>query len=179
MLESILQPFRELTWIQVFCNARIAGNEVTQLSRAESKDQNVSNIIVLTSLKTIVNLDGIVRLMTRSTPRGWKWRKVTHVLILSNAQTIEEITKLILTNVCSGDTDLTESSIKENIPRSMKTDPSQFVLRWMANANNDCEETQNSFVKHLQELLNHQYPPWDTKPIWYHINPRTSLVWNL
>jgi len=47
----------------VFCNARIAGNGVMQLSHAESKDQNASNVIVLTSPKTIVNLDGVVRLM--------------------------------------------------------------------------------------------------------------------
>ena len=113
----------------MFCNARIAGNRVTQLSCAESKDQNASNVMVLTSPKTIANLDGVVRLITRSIPRGWKRRKVTYVLILSNVQTVKEITKLILTNVRSGDTDLTESGIKENILRSVKTDPSQFVLR--------------------------------------------------
>ena len=59
-------------------------------------------------------------------------------------------------NHCSsGDTDLTGSGIKKNIPRSVKTDPRQFVLIWTVNANNNCEETQNSFAKHLQELLNH------------------------
>ena len=93
-----------------------------QLSHAESKDQNASNVMVLTSPKTITNLDGVIRLMTRSTLQGWKQKKTTHVLILSNVQTVEEITKLILTNVCFGDIDLTGSGIKENILKSMKTD---------------------------------------------------------
>jgi len=77
----------------VFLNARIVGNEATQLSHVEFKNQNVSNAMVPTSLKTIANLGGVARQMTRSTLQGWKQRKENHVLIHSNAQTVKEITK--------------------------------------------------------------------------------------
>ena len=38
-----------------------------QLSHAEFKDQNASNAMVPTSLKTIANLGGVVRQITRLT----------------------------------------------------------------------------------------------------------------
>jgi len=66
--------------------------------------------------------------MTKLTHRGWKQRRGSHALILSSTQTVEEITKQTPTNVCSGNTGSTENDNKENMLRSMKTDPSRFVL---------------------------------------------------
>jgi len=66
--------------------------------------------------------------MTRLIHQGWKQRRGSHALILSSAQTVEEITKRTPTYVCSGDTGSTENSNKENTLRSVKTDPSQFIL---------------------------------------------------
>ena len=146
MLEGILRPFGELTWIQAFHSAKIVGNGAMQLSHTEFKDQNTSNAMVPTSPKTIANLGGVVRQITRLTLWGWKQRKESHVLILSNAQTVMEITKQIPINVCFRDTGSTGSGNKGNILRSMKIDPSRFVLGWTANFNNDCEESQNSFA---------------------------------
>jgi len=51
----------------MFFNARIVGNGAMRLSHVEFKDQNVSNAMVPTSLKTIANLGGVVRRMTGST----------------------------------------------------------------------------------------------------------------
>jgi len=113
----------------VFLNARIVGNRATRLSCVEFKNQNISNAMVSTSLKTIANLGGVARQMTRSTLQGCKQRKENYVLIHSNAQTVEEITKQIPTNVRFGDTGLIGSGNKKNMLRSMITDPSQFVLR--------------------------------------------------
>jgi len=45
----------------VFLNARIVGNEATQLSHVEFKNQNASNPMVPTSPKTIANLGGVAR----------------------------------------------------------------------------------------------------------------------
>jgi len=108
----------------MFLNVRIVGNGATRLSRAKFKDQNVSNTIVPTSQKTTVNLDGAIRQTTRLTHQGWKQRRGSHALILSSAQTVEEITKRTPTNVRSGDTGSTENGNKENMLRSVKTDPS-------------------------------------------------------
>ena len=155
MLEDILWQFEEQTWIQVFLNARIVGNRATRLSCVEFKNQNISNAMVSTSLKTIANSGGVARQMTRSTLQGCKQRKENYVLIHSNAQTVEEITKQIPTNVRFGDTGLIGSGNKKNMLRSMITDPSQFVLRWMVNLNYDCEKPQNSFTKCLQKLPYH------------------------
>jgi len=69
----------------VFLNARIVGNEAIRLSHVEFKDQNTSNAIVPTSLKTIANSGSVARRMTESTLQGWKQRKENHVLIHSNA----------------------------------------------------------------------------------------------
>jgi len=85
--------------------------------------------MVPTSPKTIANLGGVARRMTGSTLQGWKQRKENCALIHSNAQTIEEITKQIPTNVHFGDIGLIGSGNKKNMLRSMITDPSQFVLR--------------------------------------------------
>jgi len=84
--------------------------------------------MVLTSQKTTMNSDDAARQMTRLTHQGWKQRRGSYALILSSAQTVEEITKQTPTNVRSGDTGSTENSNKENMLRSMKTDPSQFIL---------------------------------------------------
>ena len=99
-----------------------------QLSRAKFKNQNTSNVMVPTSQKTTMNSDGVARQMTRLTHRGWKQRRGSHALILSSAQTVEEITKQTPTNVCSRDIGSTENGNKENMLRSVKTDPSRFVL---------------------------------------------------
>jgi len=155
MLEGISWPYMELTWIQVFLNVRIVGNGATQLSCAKFKNQNASNATVSTNQKTTMNSDGAARQMTRLTHWGWKQRRGSHALILSSAQTIKEITKRTPTNVCSGDTGSTENGNKENMLRSVKTDPSQFILVWMANFKNDCEEPKNSFTKCSQKLFNH------------------------
>ena len=152
MSEDILWQFEKQTWIQVFLNTKIVGNGATQLSHVEFKKQNASNAMVPTSLKTIVNSGGVARQMTRSTIRGWKQRKENCVFIHSNAWTVKEITKQIPTNVCFGDTGLIRSSNKKNMLRSVITDLSQFVLRWTANLNYDCEIPQNSFAKCSQKL---------------------------
>ena len=154
MLEGILRPYMELTWIQMFLNVRIVGNGATRLSHAKFKNQNVLNAMVPTSQKTTVNLDGAARQTTRLTHWGWKQRRGSHDLILSSAQTVEEITKQTPTNVHSGDTGSTENGNKENTLRFMKTDPSRFILVWMANFKNDCEEPKNSFAKCSQKLFN-------------------------
>jgi len=115
MLEGILQPYMELTWIQVFFNVRIVGNRATQLSRVKFKNQNVSNTIVLTSQKTTVNSDGAARQMTRLTYWDWKQRRGSHALILSSAQTVKEVTKWTPTNVHSGDIGLTDIGDTEKL----------------------------------------------------------------
>jgi len=53
----------------------------------------------------------------------------------------------------------TGSGNRKSILRSVKTDPSQFVLKQMTHYNNDCEEPQNSFTKCSQKLFNCQYSP--------------------
>ena len=68
------------------------------------------------------------------------------------------IIKLTQIYVHSGDIGLTGSGNRKSILRSMKTGPSQFVLKQTAKYNNDCEEHQNSFTKHSQELAYRQYP---------------------
>ena len=178
MSEDILWQFEEQTWIQMFLNARIVGNGATQLSHVEFKNQNASNAMVPTSLKTIANLGGVARWMTGSTLQGWKQRKENHVLIHSNARTVKEITKRIPTNVCFGDIGLIGSGNKKNMLRSIITDPSWSVLRWMVNLNYNCEKPQNSFAKCSQKLPHCQHPPWDPKSVQYHFHPRISLVRN-
>jgi len=69
------------------------------------------------------------------------------------------IIKLTQIYVRSGDKSLTGNGNRKSILRSVKTGPSQFVLKQMAKYNNDCEEHQNSFTKCLQELAYRQYPP--------------------
>jgi len=106
----------------VFLNVRTVGNGATRLSHAKFKDQNASNVMVPTSQKTTVNLDGAARRMTRLILQGWKQRRGSYALIPSSAQTVNEITKQTPTNVHSGDTGSTENGNKENTLRSMKTD---------------------------------------------------------
>jgi len=69
------------------------------------------------------------------------------------------IIKQIQIYVHSGDIGLTGSGNRKrkSILRSMKTGPSQFVLKQMTQYSNDCEEHQNSLTKCLQELTNCQY----------------------
>ena len=86
------------------------------------------------------------------------------------------IIKWILIYVCSGDIGLTGSGNRKSILRSVKTGPSQFVLKQMTQYNNDCEEYQNSFAKHLQELANHQYSSRVPNSVQHHTNLRTSIV---
>ena len=179
MSEDILWQFEKQTWIQMFLNVRIVGNGAMWLSHVEFKEQNASNAMVPTSLKTIVNSGSVVRQMTGPTLRGWKQRKENYVLIHSNAWTVEEITKRIPTNVCFGDTGLIGSGNKKNMLRSVITDPSWFVLRWTVNLNYDCEKPQNSFAKCSQKLPHCQHPPWDSKLVQHHFHPRTPVVRNL
>ena len=67
------------------------------------------------------------------------------------------IIKLTQIYVHSGDISLTGSGNRKSILRSVKIGPSQFVLKRTAKYNNDCEEHQNPFTKHSQELSYRQY----------------------
>jgi len=69
-----------------------------------------------------------------------------------------ETTKQTPINVCFGDTGSIGNGIRGSILRSMKTDPNRFVLKGMAEPNNNCEKPENFFAKRLQELPHHQYP---------------------
>ena len=179
MLADILQPFKEPTWIQASLNARIAGNRITQLSCAKYKDLDVLNAIVPTSPKTTVNLGSIAKWTKCPTLHDLKQRKRSHVLTHLSVWTAEEITKLILTCVHSGDIDSIGSGNKRSTLRSVKTGPSRFVLWRTANLNYDHEKSQNVFTKHLEKLPHYQYHSWDSKPVQHYLHPRTPLVWNL
>ena len=61
------------------------------------------------------------------------------------------------------------------MPRSMKTDQNQFVLKWMTLLPNDY---QKPLSKHSQKLFHCQYNSWNTSSFRHHPNPRTILVWN-
>ena len=123
-----------------------------QLFHAKYKDLDVLNAIVPTSPKTTTNLGGVAKQTESPTLHDLKQRKGSHVLTHSSVWTAEEITKLIPICVHSGDIDLIGSGNKRSMLRSMKTDPSRFVLWRMANLNYDHEKSQNFFAKHPEKL---------------------------
>jgi len=111
----------------VYSNAKTTGSGVMQHSLAEYKDLSVSNAMVLTNHKTIVNLDGAARQMKKQTPLNLKQRKWNHVHTCSNIQTVRETTKLTQINVRSRGIGSTKSGNRRNTLRSMKIGSSQFT----------------------------------------------------
>ena len=65
--------------------AKIAGNGVTPLFHAKSRELNVSNAMGHTNLNTIRNLAGVTRRMPRSTCQDWKQKKGNHAPTCSSA----------------------------------------------------------------------------------------------
>jgi len=87
----------------------------------------VLNTIVLINQITIANLAGAARLIQKQIPCILKLKKASHAHMYSNAPTVRVNIKWTQTYVCFGGIDLTESGIKRNTSRSMKTGPNQFV----------------------------------------------------
>ena len=179
MLATILWPFGEPIWTLAFLSAKTARNGDMQHFRVESKVPNASNATVLTNLITIKNSVGVARQMPRSTRQDWKPRRMNHAPTHSNVLTAGVTTKPTPTSVCFGDTDLIKNSTRKSMPRSVKTDQNQFVLKWMALLPNDYQKPQKPLSKHLQELSHRQYNPQNTSSFRHHPNSRTTLVWNL
>ena len=121
------QLLEMLTWTLGFYNIKIARNRVTSYSHIESKEPNVSNVMGLTNLKIIVSLTGVTKLTQRQTPLTFLHFKVNCVLIHSNVLTVEATIKQTQTHVPFGDIDLTESSTRRSMLRSVKTGPNQFI----------------------------------------------------
>ena len=142
-------------WTPESLSAKIAGSGDTLHSHAESKVLNVSNATVHISQNTIVNSDGATKPMLSSTCQDWKPRKVSLALTHSNVQIITEIIKLTPTCVCSRGTDSIGNGIRRSMPRSVKTDPNPFVLKWMVYLLNDHQKPQDLFAKHSKELSHH------------------------
>jgi len=137
MLVNILLLFEVLTWTLEFLNAKITGNGVTWYSHVESKDPSASNTIVLTSQKTIANLDGAVKWTQKQTLCDLKQREGSCVHTLSNALIAGVITKPTQIYVHSGGIGLTGSSTRRNMLSSVKTGSNCFVQLWTVSLNND------------------------------------------
>ena len=68
----------------------------TQHFPAESKNQNMSNVMVHTNLNTTNTLHGVAKVIASLTLPGWKPSRVNHALIPSNASIVEATIKLTL-----------------------------------------------------------------------------------
>ena len=77
----------------------------------ESRDQSVLNVMGCIRVNTIVNSPSVAKQISRLILQGLKQNKRNHVPILSSAQTIEAITKQILTYVCFENIGSIESGI--------------------------------------------------------------------
>ena len=162
----------------MYPNVKTAGTEVMRHFPAESKNLNVSSAMVLTSWKITKNLDGAVKQMKKQTLLNSKQKKENLAHIHSNVWTVRATIKPTQIYVCSRGINLTRSSNRRSMPRSMKTGSSQFTLWKAVNLNNDYKRPQNLLAKHPKELINCQHYSWDSKPIWYYLHPRISLVQN-
>ena len=178
-LASILPLSGEQTWTQASPNAKTAGGGDIRRFRAGYKGQSASSATVCISLNTIESSVGVVRVIPNLTLLDWKPRRANHVLICSNVLTAKEIIKPTLTIVHFGDITSIGNDISRNMLRSVKIGCNRFVLQWMIYQTNDCAKSQSFFTKRLQELCHHQYYSWNSKSIWYHLNSRTALVWNM
>ena len=178
MSEISSQPSGEPTWTPEFLNAKIVGGEATWHSPARSKELSASNVTARTSQNTTENLAGVAKPTPRSTHWGWKPRKANLALIRSSVQIAISIIKPTPTCVRSGDTDLIGSGTKRNMLRSVLTDPSPSVLKWMTPLPYEYQKSQDFFTKRLKEFSHHQYYPRNVDSLRHHFNPRTPLVWN-
>jgi len=134
--------------------------------------------MVLTSQKITMNLDSAVRWTKKQILLDSKQRKRNYAHIHSNVRTVRATIKPTQICVRSGGIDSTRSGNRRSMLRSMKTGSSWFTLWGAVNLNNDHTKPQNLLAKCLKELTHRQHHPWDSKPIWYHLHSRTSLVWN-
>jgi len=101
---------------------------------------------------------------------------VNPALTHSNALTVRGTTKLIPTNVHSGDTISTGNSTRRNTLKSVITGSNQFALRKATSRKYDFEKPQNSFSKRLKKPSYRQYHPQDTVTFRHNPNSRTALV---
>ena len=143
MLVGTLLLLEVLTWIQVYPNVRTAGSGVMQHSLTEYKDLNMSNVMVLTSQKTITNLSGIARQMRKGILLNSRQRRKNHVCICSSVQIVRGTTKLTQISIHFGGINSTESGSRRNTPRSMKIGSNQFAPWRVAIVNNDSAKPQN------------------------------------
>ena len=178
-LEGILQQLEELTWILEFCNVKIAGNRDMWHSHAEFKDPNASSAIVLTNQKTIMILADIARPMKRQILLILKLKKASHVYTFWNVPTVRVNIKQTPTYVCFGRIDSTENSTKRNILRLVKIGLNQFIQLWIANLNNDLQQSKDFLSECLKEFANCQYHPRDSIIVQYSFYLRTTMVHHL
>ena len=116
--------------------------------------------------------------MPRSTRQDWNPRRVNHAPTHSNVLTAGVTTKLTPTNVRFGDTDSIENDTRKSMPRSVKTDQNQFILKKTALFPNDYQKPQNLLSKCLQELSHHQYNPRNPSTSSYKGEPFMSTCYH-
>ena len=80
------------------------------------------------SLKIIVNLVGIAKLMKKQTHCVLKLKKVNYICIHSSVQIVKAITRQTPIYVYSGSIGSIINNIRKSISRSVKTGQSQFIL---------------------------------------------------
>jgi len=108
-------------------NARIVGDGNILPCYTVSRAPGVSSVIALTRLKTIINTDGVARQMRRLIPLTSRQKQALCAHLLSNAPIVAEITKQTQTYVYSGSISSIMNGILRNMPRSIKTDPTQPI----------------------------------------------------
>jgi len=162
----------------VYHSAKTAGSGATLLFCTGFKEPSVSNAIAYTSRNTIENLDGAVRLTTRSIHQDWKLKKGNLAPTRSSAQTVVETTLPTPINAHFGATGSIGSSTRENMLRSMRIDLNHFILKRTTLLINDCGKSQDLFAKCSQEPSLSQHSSRNLNPFQHYLNSRTSLVRN-
>ena len=175
MWESILPPFKELTWTPASLNVKIVGSGIMLLYLAEFKDWNVSSAIVLTNLKIIVNLGSAAKPTKKPILYVLKQKKVNYVHILSSAPITMAITRWTPTFVYSGNIGSIVNGIAKNISRSIKTGQNWSIWLWMI-LYYDLWCFKVFFSKHSKKQINCWYHSRDSIIIWYCFHSRTSIV---